>query len=235
MENGNAHYYVQEQSVDPRPLLDGIAQGLLYLHSHEPHPIIHGNLKGSNVLISPEGRPVVTDFGLFPVFDPSLVASLGILPDHSLNWMPPESVDNGEVTAKGDVWAFAMTIIELFTRKIPFHDCRNMAATALAITKGQPVRPNMEDTYSRFTDSWWDLCCLCWNRDVSSRPSMSNVVKRISHILSDESGISVTETEELVESDPVLGTDSAIPPSAVLQITRRSPSFYASVDVHSPD
>ncbi|KAG6330426.1 hypothetical protein ID866_8661, partial [Astraeus odoratus] len=123
----------------------GIAQGLLYLHTHKSGPIIHGNLKGSNVLISPEGHALVTDFGLFPVFDSPLVMSLGISHGHSLNWMPPESVDNNEATTKGDVWAFGMTVLELFTRKIPFHGC---CSIVFAIVKGQPNQPSMEDTYS---------------------------------------------------------------------------------------
>ncbi|KAG6326625.1 hypothetical protein ID866_12464, partial [Astraeus odoratus] len=179
MENGNAHDYVQEQSVDPRPLIDGIAQGLLYLHTYKQGSIVHGNLKGSNVLISPEGRALLTDFGLFPVFNSTLTVSLGISHGRSLNWMPPEYVDIGEVTAKGDVWAFAMTAFELFTRRVPFHDRQSMADTARAVVEGQPERPGIEDTYSRFTDGWWNLCCSCWNRNILLRPSMSVVVTRI--------------------------------------------------------
>ncbi|KAG6329372.1 hypothetical protein ID866_9716 [Astraeus odoratus] len=98
MENGNAHDYI-----------DGIAQGLLYLHTYKQGPIAHGNLKGSNVLISPEGRALLADFGLFPILNSSLLVSLGISHQHSINWMPPEYVDTGEVTTEGDVWAFAMT------------------------------------------------------------------------------------------------------------------------------
>ncbi|KAG6329676.1 hypothetical protein ID866_9415 [Astraeus odoratus] len=111
MENGNAHDYVQAQSIDPRPLIDGIARGLLYLHSHELGPIIHGNLKGSNVLISPEGLALLADFGLPAIFDSSLVVSPTISHGRAPNWMAPENLENGEATVQGDVWAFAMTIL----------------------------------------------------------------------------------------------------------------------------
>ena len=66
MENGNAHNYVQDKTVDPRPLvsahirgysylnttmqIDGIAAGLHYLHNHEPYPIFHGDLKGVGLI-----------------------------------------------------------------------------------------------------------------------------------------------------------------------------------------
>jgi len=63
MENGNAHNYVQDKTVDPRPLvnahirrynyltyttmqIEGIAEGMHYLHNYKPYPIFHGDLKG---------------------------------------------------------------------------------------------------------------------------------------------------------------------------------------------
>lgn len=64
MEKGNAHDYVQNKGVDPRPLIKGIAEGLHYLHNREPNAIFHGNLKGVNVLISGNDQALLTDFGL---------------------------------------------------------------------------------------------------------------------------------------------------------------------------
>jgi len=63
-KKGNALDYVQDDSVDPRPLVSpgfyypsgemmpchmqlvGIAKGLHYLHSHESGAICHGDLRG---------------------------------------------------------------------------------------------------------------------------------------------------------------------------------------------
>ncbi|KAG6328377.1 hypothetical protein ID866_10712, partial [Astraeus odoratus] len=216
-----AHDYVQEHSVDPRPLLDGIAQGLLYLHTYEQGPIIHGNLKGSNVLVSPEGRALVTDFGLSPVLDSSLLMSFGISHGRSLNWMPPEYVNDGGVTAKGDVWAFGMTVLELFTRKAPFHDCQSMAAVVLAIVKGPPNRPNVEDTYYRFTDGWWDLCCSCWNRDVLLRPPISDVLKRIPLHLSGAREISSGDSNKETGDRQLQRQQDQVQPSPRMSIRLR--------------
>ncbi|KIN98588.1 hypothetical protein M404DRAFT_157433, partial [Pisolithus tinctorius Marx 270] len=69
MEQGNAHQYVRDVAVDPRPLVHqlvqllDIAQELNYLHSHHS-VIIHGDLKGENVLISKVGHALITNFGL---------------------------------------------------------------------------------------------------------------------------------------------------------------------------
>ncbi|KAG6330500.1 hypothetical protein ID866_8589 [Astraeus odoratus] len=42
----SAHDYVQDESVDPRPVIVEIALGLQYLHNHTPSPIFHGDLMG---------------------------------------------------------------------------------------------------------------------------------------------------------------------------------------------
>lgn len=54
MMSGNAFTYVQDKTVDPRPLLMGITRGLCYLHTHNP-PIFHGDLKGVGLLVSIRG------------------------------------------------------------------------------------------------------------------------------------------------------------------------------------
>ncbi|KIM69149.1 hypothetical protein SCLCIDRAFT_40584, partial [Scleroderma citrinum Foug A] len=125
MEKGNAHEYVQDKEVDPRPLVRrrGIARGLHYLHDYKPGSIFHGDLKGTNVLISQEGNALLTDFGLSYVVNSSLKMSFTKICGGTLNWMAPEIIDGGEVSAEGDVWAFGMTALELFTGKMPFHEC----------------------------------------------------------------------------------------------------------------
>ena len=66
MTRGNAHDYVQDTDVDPRPLVSNVpchvddvclysqildvSQGIFYLHSHTLGPIIHGDLKGVSLL-----------------------------------------------------------------------------------------------------------------------------------------------------------------------------------------
>ncbi|KAG6336079.1 hypothetical protein ID866_3005, partial [Astraeus odoratus] len=162
MSNGNACEYVQNASVDPRPLLSDIAKGLYYLHSHEP-PVYHGDLKGQqNVLISDDGRALLTDFGLS-----FLVKSF-------------ESDDVGRTTSERDVWAFGMTALELFTRKQPFSDVNRTAAVMRRILLGPEIeRPNGESTHSRLTDGWWEICRSCWEHDPSLRPKISEIVNKI--------------------------------------------------------
>ncbi|KAL4078968.1 kinase-like domain-containing protein [Scleroderma yunnanense] len=172
MAKGNAHEYVQNCDVDPEPLLLGVASGLQYLHGHILHPIFHGALKGSNILISPRGQALLTDFGLLDLVDsPFLVAFID-----TINWTSPERLDDPKGSAAGDVWAFGMTALELFTRAPPFGSIRGLAELERRIARGPPDRPNDETTCRRLTDGWWKICMLCWSQDPSLRLSIDEVL-----------------------------------------------------------
>ncbi|KAI6124891.1 kinase-like domain-containing protein [Pisolithus croceorrhizus] len=170
MERGDARRYVQDIAIDPRPLIEGIARGLRYLHDLEPGTVFHGDLKGANVLISDDGRPLLADFGFSYLTNSSFSVPVPEEFGGTVRWMAPEMFEFGRPSAATDVWSFGMTALELFTRKDPFHCCRGRAAIS-RIMKGPPDRPTDDDTCSRMTEEWWKLLSSCWRAAPRSHPT----------------------------------------------------------------
>ncbi|KAL4066471.1 kinase-like domain-containing protein [Scleroderma yunnanense] len=191
MQVGNAFSHVQDKEVDPRPLLEGIASGLSYLHTHDPQ-IFHGDLKGFNILVSTDGHALLADFGLSSLVDSSFSLSTNVLGGGTIRWMAPDVIGNyGVASAAGDVWAFGMTALELFTREVPFSTVASIPAVMFRIMQGPPDRPTPESTCFRLTEEWWQICLSCWNGNPSVRPPMSKILSVIEDV---KSGAGVLET-----------------------------------------
>ncbi|KAG6329636.1 hypothetical protein ID866_9452 [Astraeus odoratus] len=184
MEMGDAHTYVQQEQNDPRPLLRDIASGLHYLHTHVLGPVVHGDLKGMNVLVSSDRRALLTDFGFSTLTKSSFNMKVSPPQGGSFSWMAPELFNGCNNSVAGDVWAFGMTVFELFTRLVPFADCKHDAHIVCRIIQGHlPDRPTEGSTCSRMTGGWWDICMLCWKKEPLSRPTVLEILETIKGIM----------------------------------------------------
>ncbi|KAG8844789.1 hypothetical protein FRB96_002817 [Tulasnella sp. 330] len=126
MANGNVLSYL---SLNPNAnrvkLIHEIALGMLYIHNKG---VIHGDLKGLNILIDDSTKACIADFGLskikqnssqWTVAQVTQSGSAVSTANGTLRFMSPEAL-RGVMNKATDVYAYAMTLYEIFTGTTPF-------------------------------------------------------------------------------------------------------------------
>ncbi|XP_021856142.2 protein LYK5 isoform X2 [Spinacia oleracea] len=181
-----------------------IADSLNYLHSYIHPPYIHKNLKSSNVLLDNHFRAKITNFGLARTFQDESENGELHLTKHVVGthgYLAPEYIENGAVTTKLDVFAFGVVLLELMSGKPavkPSGTNKGGADDMLfmvirKVFEGENVREKLME----FIDSnlgreypldlaytMAQLGNRCVDRDMNSRPSMSEVSMTLSKIFS---------------------------------------------------
>jgi len=169
-------------------LIRDIADGLSYLHALNP-PIIHGDLRGANVFITSDETPraVIADYELAFIIDTQNFTTYK--PAGNVRWTAPEfmiipesdSDDEDYVEpipdTRTDVFAFAMTMIEVFTGELPFALKKKETAVMRLIAEGG--RPEIP---TEIKDHPWleQLLQQCWNQDPAVRPTAAKIKETIS-------------------------------------------------------
>lgn len=166
-------YITSHPDTDKLNLLTGVADGLNYLHSHD---VIHGDLGGLRILVDDSGCPRITDFGIASLADADLSA-------HSeepvwrfrscKEWTAPEILDaSGMPSKEGDVYSFAMIMIEVFTGRISTFPVSRYAELSAAGNWGLRFRRTVMDELFGLIES-------CWDKDPHKRPRMPTVLKTL--------------------------------------------------------
>jgi len=94
-------------------IIEGIAQGLLYLHKHSRLRVIHRDLKASNILLDRDMNLKISDFGLARIFSTNNTEANTERIVGTYGYIAPEYTSEGLFSIKSDVFSFGVLTLEI--------------------------------------------------------------------------------------------------------------------------
>ncbi|KAK0406437.1 hypothetical protein QR680_018570 [Steinernema hermaphroditum] len=153
-----------------------IAKGMTYLESKH---CVHRDLATRNVLLTDNDKTIkICDFGLMRCLDDTERLYVMSAPKKvPFSWCPPESLRYRQFSHASDVWAFGVTLWELFTYgEEPWVGYR--AADVLKMTEsGERLRK--PERASKELDS---IMRMCWELKPEKRPKFSLLTQLLKEI-----------------------------------------------------
>ncbi|KAK7006315.1 kinase-like protein [Favolaschia claudopus] len=199
----NARDFLRERpSFDPLHILRDISLGLECLHLRK---ICHGDLKGLNVLVENSGRALLCDFGLTRLRADTTArtnAQDSLQIQGSRNWMAPELMNGSRARPPSDIYAFSMTLYELYTNEIPLFSVAYADLFDLVARRGgRPERPDPDEGRT-ISDELWELTEKCWSADPHTRPTATQLHDTLKSMLSRSPPPPPIKAPTTIQSEP---------------------------------
>ncbi|CAK5263320.1 unnamed protein product [Mycena citricolor] len=162
--SGNVMQHLERNpGADRMQLVLDAALGMQYLHTCG---VVHGSLKPSNILVKQSGRACIADYGMVEVQSSA---------SHGHRYFSPEAW-KGTLSRPSDVYAWAMSALEILTSKAPWGILTEKQIFRLVVQ--QNMTPDRPDEDLDLTDNVWELLEDCW-RASRLRPTFDALVQRL--------------------------------------------------------